>query len=247
MNCADVYKIFFHPGEVTEIRAFGLSGKSKVWDGYAGGSGIVYGYFDNADDFGFAAESLDDTDKRGVNIYFMLNPLYKDILAKAPNCLIAASKEGDTTGDKHVTSLRWLPIDIDAKYAHKLKIGATDTEVKETLKVRNEIYKFLKTWGFADPIPACSGNGAHLVYRLTDDQIKVEARFDLVERVVKVKTLLKLLNEKFENTHCEVDTGVFNPSRIWRLYGTTARKGFNQIDRPYRRSYIEHKYIESIK
>ena len=58
-KCSDVYLFFFEPGEVVEIRAYGLSRSNKAWEGFAGGNGIIYGYFDNADDFGAAAEALD--------------------------------------------------------------------------------------------------------------------------------------------------------------------------------------------
>ena len=48
MKCADVYSLLFEPGEVTEIRAYGLSGKgkNKAWEGFARGSGVGYGYLD---------------------------------------------------------------------------------------------------------------------------------------------------------------------------------------------------------
>ena len=39
---ASVYHLFFNPGEVCEIRAFGLNGKG-AWDGYAKGTGVVFG------------------------------------------------------------------------------------------------------------------------------------------------------------------------------------------------------------
>lgn len=250
MKCGIVYKMFFKPGEVTEIRAFGLRGKNKSWDGYAGGAGIVFGYFDNADDFERAAESLDEAgvhSESPVNIYFTLNPCLPDMIARAPNRLITASKEGMTTGDKHIKLIRWLPVDIDALYPHKLKISSTDEEIKYTLQARNEIYKFLKENGFEDPIPACSGNGAHLAYKLEDFEINVESDFHKLERVQNIKSTLIALSQKFNNKNIEVDTGVDNPARIWRLYGTTARKGFNMNDRPWRRSYIEPKFLENIK
>ena len=71
MTTADVYRLFFTPGEVTEIRAYGLSGKGP-WSGFAKGAGIVYGYFDNAEAFGQAADHLERAKAPGI--YFVPNP-----------------------------------------------------------------------------------------------------------------------------------------------------------------------------
>ena len=56
MDCADTYRAFFTPGEVTEVRGLGLRGNGP-WDGWT--SGVVAGYFNNAEAFGWAAEVLD--------------------------------------------------------------------------------------------------------------------------------------------------------------------------------------------
>jgi hypothetical protein len=66
-----VYETFFEKGEVAEIRAIGLSGKSKSWKGYARDNNVVSGYFDNAKDFAEAAQALDNAKAKGV--WFTLN------------------------------------------------------------------------------------------------------------------------------------------------------------------------------
>jgi hypothetical protein len=43
----------------------------------------------------------------------------------------------------------------------------------------------------------------------------------------------------FSTDRVKVDTVVFNPSRIGKLYGSTSRKGDDTADRPHRRSYID--------
>lgn len=241
MKCADVYKIFFETGEVTEIRAYGLRGKNKAWEGFAGGAGIVFGYFDNADYFGNAAEALDRA--RAPGIYFTLNPCFPDILARAANRLMAATQQTNTTADKNIKYIRWLPIDIDAKQPHELKISSTAEELTEALRVRNEIYKWLRKRRFPEPIPACSGNGGHLLYRLEDWEIKDRDKINEDLRVLIIKSCLQGLAKKFNSDKVDIDTSVFNPSRIWRLYGTTARKGDSTTQRPHRRSYIEPKFL----
>jgi len=238
MKCADVYNVFFDPGEVVEIRAFGLSKSNPAWEGWAGGAGVVYGYFDNAVDFGKCAEALDKAKARGI--YFTLNPVNPDILARAVNRLKAADMKTNTTQDKEILCLRWLPIDIDAKYPHELKVSASKEEVKETIAVRKKIWAWLKDkQGFGDCIPAMSGNGGHILYRLPDIP-------NSEDNILMIKNILAVLAIKFNSKKVDIDRSVFNPARIWRLYGTTSRKGDHTEDRPHRRSYIEPKFLTSL-
>ena len=77
---ACVYKLFFAPGEVVEIRAFGLRGKGP-WEGFVGGGGgVVFGYFNDAEAFGAAAANLERAaeGKNGCGVYFTLNPVIPD-------------------------------------------------------------------------------------------------------------------------------------------------------------------------
>jgi hypothetical protein len=234
MKCSDVYTLFFHPGEVTEIRMFGINGKSKAWEGWS--RGTVFGYFDNATAFGAAADALEKQAPKGI--YFVPNPCISDCMARAANKLIAWEDKMKTASDEDILCIRWLLIDVDAKYPHKMGISASDEELKTTLKVRNDIYKWLlKEFGVSSCIPACSGNGAHLVYKLpdlpNDDNSK---NF--------VKACLAALNDKFNNDDIDIDLSCFNPARIWKLYGTTARKGDQYKDRVHRKSYIEPKFLK---
>ena len=114
MKCADVYNVFFDPGEVVEIRAFGLSKSNPAWEGWAGGAGVVYGYFDNAADFGKCAEALDKAKAGGI--YFTLNPVNPDILARAVNRLKAADMKTNTTQDKEILCLAKWAVEIEKHY-----------------------------------------------------------------------------------------------------------------------------------
>lgn len=236
-RCAEVYPFFFYEEkrEVTEIRAFGLNGKNKAWEGWS--RGTVFGYFDNAADFGAAAETLDKAGARGI--YFTVNPCNPDFMAKAANRLRVPDEKTSLTMDKDILCLRWLLLDLDAKYAHETQVSASKEELEKTLRLRNEIYKWITNeFDGSLPIPACSGNGAHLVYKLPDLPNNDESK-DLI------KTVLKALNFKFNNDDVDIDLSVFNPARIWKLYGTTARKGDQYKDRVHRRSYIEQKFLDA--
>jgi hypothetical protein len=233
MNCADVYRIFFNPGEVTEIRAIGCKGKGKAWEDWA--RDIVFGYFDNAEAFGQAAEALDETKPKGI--YFVLNPVMPALLARAQNRLKAADGKTPQTSDGDVLCLRWLYIDIDPK--RPSGISATLEELDQAVKLRNKISKWLKEErGAGQPIVACSGNGAHLLIRLEDLP-------NIQENVERLKHALETINAKFGNKSVDIDLKVFNPARICKLYGTWARKGDHTDLRPHRMSFIEPK-LESV-
>ena len=91
--------------------------------------------------------------------------------------------------------------------------------------------KKLMAMGFAEPVVADSGNGYHLLFKIhasTDDR-QVLADF------------LAVLDMWFSTDTVKIDTAVFNPARITKLYGTVARKGANTPDRPHRPSRIIRK------
>lgn len=225
----EVYNIFFEPGEVTEIRAFGLKKGNRAWEGWAGGHGIVFGYFNNAGDFAKAAAALDRAQAEGI--YFTLNPCNPDLLARSANRLKAAGSKTSTTSDKDIVCIRWLPIDLDPD--RPAGISSTEEELAYSVEVRDRIKAYVENdFGGEPPILAISGNGAHLLYRLND--------LDNDEKTVNtIKSCLSALAKEFTDKKIKVDQSVFNPARIWKLYGTTARKGDHIEERPHRKSFIE--------
>jgi hypothetical protein len=228
---AKVFELFFAPGEVTELRAIGVSGKSEGWEGWARGDSVVFGYFDNGKSFVEAARVLEKA--RCPGIYFVLNPVNPSLLARSANRLRVADKKTPTSSDHDVVCLRWLYVDVDP--VRPAGISSTDEELDEACRVRDEIAAFLEDpdRGFAVGIRAMSGNGAHLLIRL-QEELPNDA-----EHVGRIKGCLAALQAKFGSEKVNVDEKVFNPARICKLYGTTARKGDNLPDRPHRRSYIK--------
>ena len=75
----------------------------------------------------------------------------------------------------------------------------------------------LRGEGWPEPVVGDSGNGAPLLYRvdLPNDPESSEL----------VKGVLEALDFGFSDGAVEVDTAVANAARIWKPYGTTARKG----------------------
>ncbi|MFC1895609.1 phage/plasmid primase, P4 family [Thermodesulfobacteriota bacterium] len=226
-----VYSLFFHHGEVVEIRGLGLSGNNAQWEGWAGGRGIVSGYFDNGPDFARAAEALDAAGASGV--YFTLNPCNADLIARSQNRLVAAGKKGPLTGDRDIKCVRWLPIDIDPRRA--AGISSSQSELEDAKTVAANVKQWLgEEMGFPKPIGACSGNGYHILYRLPD----FAPADDILGPQKVISRALPALNEKFGDNPVEIDLAVSNASRIWKLYGTMARKGDSTADRLHRKSYL---------
>ncbi len=222
----NIFRRFFHENELTEVRAFGLSGRSSVWSGFAGGSGIVSGYFSNAADFGEAAAKLDEAGATGT--YFCINPVDNKLLARAENRLKASPK--NTTTDRDITVVRWLFLDIDV--VRPSGISSSDSELKRAVQVGREICLWLEgKRGFPKAYRAMSGNGVHLLFRLDDLPNNPENQ-------EAVKKALWAVSSRFSCAGVEIDLAVFNPSRIIRVPFTHARKGDNTKERPHRRSYL---------
>jgi len=116
-------------------------------------------------------------------------------------------------------------------------IPSSDKELKAALDLREEVAAWVvKELGFPRPIKALSGNGAHLLFPLPALS---------TSKVDFVKSTLQGLAERFNNDAVTVDTTVFNPARVWKLYGSTARKG-DQVPpgphreaRPHRKAFID--------
>ncbi|WP_028316664.1 DNA primase family protein [Desulfatibacillum aliphaticivorans] len=231
MSMEGVYNLFFEPGEVVEIRALGANGKNPVWDGFARGDGTVFGYFDNAKDFGIAAEKLGKAKTSGV--YFTINPCDPALLARASNRLIVANKKGLTTGNNHIKAIRWLPIDLDPKRPAGISSSKQELGLAKEAAV-NVVNLLEKELGFPPGVRALSGNGYHVCYRLPD----LENTLEISESKGLIHLCLAALQAKIQVDGVDIDQKVFNASRIWKLYGTMARKGDHTDDRPHRRSRL---------
>ncbi len=219
----DVYKLFIHPGEIIEVRIMGVDGKKSM---------VLSGYFDDHEVFARAVREADKRKHGGI--YFTLQVIDPRLIARAYNRL----KSGDlTTSDKDVLFYRWLPIDLDP--VRPAGISASDNELKEAMDLREPVSQWIiEEIGLPAPIKAMSGNGGHLLFTLPDWPVNDKTRDT-------IKGLLQDVSIRFSTDKVKIDTTVFNPARIWKLYGTTARKGdavpANQYReaRPHRMAYID--------
>lgn len=160
------------------------------------------------------------------NIYFTVNPVKQQLLARSKNRLIQYAK--NTTSDADIERRTILMIDLDAERASG--ISSSDKEHKKAIEKAEKVKKFLTEVGWSDPVLADSGNGAHLLYFIDIPNDKASTEL--------VKNVLSALDVIFTDDDVEVDKSTFNASRICKVYGTVACKGDDTDERPHRMAKI---------
>jgi hypothetical protein len=210
-------RLLCEPSGVVELRILGVQPKY-------GKPVNVSGFFDHEHLGVMAAEAV-CPDRKAKGVYFTLNPLRPDILARRCN-RVDVAKEQEAAADKHVARRRWLLIDADP--VRDSLISATDNEKAMAQQRALAVREFLAVLGWPAPVVGDSGNGWHLLYRI-----------DLpADDGGLVKGVLEALKARFDDPAVKIDGTVFNPSRICKLYGTKACKGDNVFDRPHRCSRL---------
>lgn len=196
-------------GDVVELRIFDKNGKKYC------------GWFDDRRKMAEAALSHDGT---AEGIYYSSNGCDSKMLAVANNrtgkC-IGASKETD------IIRRRLFGIDVDP--VRDAGISSTDAEKALALIRVKEVSDWLSTLGFPEPVLGDSGNGYHNDY------------FVDLPNTPEIKQIytdaIKAIQARFPKDTVDVQ-GFADANRIWKVYGTVARKGDATPDRPYRRSQI---------
>jgi hypothetical protein len=184
--------------------------------------GTVSGYFDNIADLLRMLPII--TSAKGI--YLTLNSINPALHARAYNRFRLLGQRDPVTSDQDVLRRRWLPIDCDA--VRPTGISSTAEEHESAITRAAKIRATLADEGWPDAILADSGNGGHLLYRV--DLPANDNGF--------VQRCLAALAKRFDDDRVLIDQAVFNPARIWRLYGTLAAKGDDTLDRPHRLARI---------
>ena len=156
--------------------------------------------------------------------YFVMNEINEGCYRREQNERILSKKGLKTTGDNEITAIKWILIDADPERA--TGVSSTDAEKAKALETIKRVYKYLRQEGFSDPVVCDSGNGYHLLYSV--DMMVEDAEY--------TKKFLQAIDMLFSDADVKIDTSVFNPSRITKVYGTIARKGANTMERPHRES-----------
>jgi hypothetical protein len=203
-------ELLLEPGSTAELRILNTE------------CGTVSGYYRQPKKLAEAAYQWDSA----PGIYVTLNPVNPDLYARAADRTQTFAK--NTTSDRDIACRRWLPIDFDP--VRPSGISSTAAEHDAALERAKSCRDYLQACGWPEPIFANSGNGAHLLYRV--DLPNDEASTALV------KNCLGALALRFSDETVGVDVANSNPARIWKLYGTVARKGHSTEERPHRISKV---------
>ncbi len=140
----------------------------------------------------------------------------------------------ETTSDNDIVGYQWLLIDADP--VRPSGVSSSGAEKEAARRVAGMTMKKLMAMGFSEPVVGDSGNGYHLLFRI---HAGLEERQTLAD-------FLTVLDMWFSTEAVKIDTAVFNPARITKLYGTVATKGANTPERPHRQSKII-RYPEKIE
>lgn len=183
----------------------------------------ISGYFKGTDNIEKAFKTVD---LRDANVFITLNKINDACYSRTQHECFRQSKV--TTSDSDIVSYDWLLIDIDPN--RPSDISSTKSELEAAKSKAGDIYRYLKRKNFTEPIVALSGNGIHLLYCISLNHTD--------ENKQLVENCLKALDFMFSDDVVSIDTSVFNPARISKLYGTIAQKGANTEERPHRYSKI---------
>lgn len=202
------FDIFKNNNELVEIR---LIGSNKTGSGY----------FTDAKTLIDAIKPYTDT----FNVYFTINKVNQACYGREQKDKIVL-KPKNTTNDKEIECRDFVLIDLDSKRISG--VCATKEEVLKSYEKANQIIKFLLDNGFYEPIVVFSSSGMHLYLKC--------ALLNNDENNKLIKRFLDSLSMLFSDEYVDVDTSVFNASRISRLMGTYSCKGASDDkERPQRK------------
>ncbi len=218
-------------GGVTELRALGRAPRGGVWSAFVGPDDLDAILKALAPLPGSPRPVIPDWPRSGeANLYFGLNPVKREELPHRGPWLF--SRVNRTTRDRDVLAYSMFVVDVDPERMPHDR-AATDAEKAEALVVATAIRAELEGAGVA-PMLADSGNGYHLLVPLIPvlgDKVTTAAR--------EVRSLLRAFAGRFSTKGACVDTSVYNPSRILKLYGSLAMKGEDRPEFPHRVASID--------
>jgi hypothetical protein len=182
--------------------------------GVGGNRALCKTFADVAAAAAWAAEK-DALGPKGV--YFTPNPVRPDLVnSKA------------STKDVDIVRRHWLLIDCDS--VREADTSSTKEERDIAWRVEERCRDVLAAAGLVGPVVGDSGNGFHLCY-------PIDFPNDSASRAL-IKATLSHLARCADEAKAVVDTTVHNASRIWKCYGTMARKGLSTAERPHRLSGV---------
>ncbi len=194
MECRDpeneiqrTLEIFVSNGQVTELRVLGT------------GSGVASGYYDDPAKLAGDATSLSG---KATGVYFTLNRVNPELLARATNRMRRYSKHA--TSDVDIINRDWILVDFDP--TRPSGISSTNVEHEASMARAKKCTKWLLQRDIPSNalVVADSGNGAHVLLRidLPND----------VESHGLIKAILAVIDLQFSDEHVKVDVTTGNAS-----------------------------------
>lgn len=186
-------------------------------------------HFKTAEGAADFVQNFEDDDS--TNYYAILNPI---------------TPAYNAANDASVLDVCWLPIDIDPIRREKdehgefqalmdKKVPSSDEELASARQASLQVQKAISGC-LPDSSPcviAESGNGCHLLYRVKSNG-NVKETSELIHGILEKLRLCFIHTPFLKKLWVDIDRSVSNPARIWKLYGTEARKGTNSPERPWR-------------
>lgn len=231
MDAADIKKtlsVFKTDNGLHEIRIFNTLNTSENY------SGIF-------DDEEALIREIQKFDKDPYMIYFVFNEI-KDAVRGYPQ-LNKFLKRVKAVTDENIKYRHWLMIDLDPIREGGVKDIPSTNEEKENARNRaGDVYRYLKSIGFPEPVVCMSGNGSHLMYHI--DKWKNTSEIDAM-----IANFLHYLAMRFTDDIVDCDVKNKNAARLTKFYGAVSRKGGNTEARPHRKSEIVYipKEIDFVK
>jgi P4 family phage/plasmid primase-like protien len=182
-------------------------------------NGVSVGHFD---DWNAALQAAENEPSQYKACYFSLNPIkVPDGIPLNPRSLNPAAR---AASDTDIASRVSVLIDLDPP--RPPGTNATEGEKQDALEQAMRVKEWLTSQGWPEPLLADSGNGWHIIYRIS------------LPNNEKATELIKSFLNRLHQLFPMVDSGNFNAGRISKLYGSWARKGPHSDERPHRRSSI---------
>jgi len=216
INPQEIYKwwdVFKNGCDLTEIR---------ILDGQR----TYSGYFKDINTLIAAIKPYENLPH--AQIYFTLNHIKDACYSRVQRDKMILVKREPTTGDLDIDGRTHVLIDLDP--IRPAGVGSSDQELHYAYLKAIDLYNYLLSQGFNEPIVGRSGNGYHITLpcRIGAEPEKTEV----------IKNFIKVCSLMFSDEHVEVDEKVFNLSRICKLPGTCAMKGEYTSERPWRMAQI---------
>ena len=212
-------------GGCTEIRILPEEVRLRIKNKLEYVGRVVSDYYT---DYEKAVQDIADYDGK-ASVYTTLNPCDPKLVRRSENKLVPQAKQ--TTSDDEIIKISWLPLDFDPE--RPSGTSSSEEELQAAISKREEVIEEVFSPLKAEVIRGMSGNGAHGLIKLPDYDNTLEIKGN-------VEKIIKYLAETYSDDQVKVDGTVFNPSRIWKLYGLKSTKGDPEATGvPQRRAEID--------